>query len=948
MASGGAGGKEVGRLSIRVVPDMDGFREKVEAEARGAGKDVKIPVDADTTKARSEIRELTDEKRHVPVDLDLDARGFREKLAAETRPTKVNVRVDYDEGALDKLKKNMDRFLTNESLEMGKAHQRLSEVFRNNTPEVVGGKIRAEAAAKQLETEKAISALYKERFRDARLIAAAGGGGGGSGILSKIGGVFGGGNASLGTGAALSQPVLIVGAVLSLLAPALSLLSQALVGLPALVAAVALPIGVFALGIGGVKKALDDSGLLDLVTGKKGKETQKIGTDLKNVQKDVSDVFEKGFTPLFTQVRNALPALTRGLPFVAKGIVDLANGLGKALLSPENIANFDRFTNSVSTMLSNLGPGLGSFTNGMTNLITNVGDHLPGLGSTMSEWAGEFESWVTKISKPQQFWGKDVPNSSELDQGISNLKPILESVKNFIGDLVAAGLKLASSKEMTDNIKSVVDGLTNLVISGLPAMNKIFGGIADAMKLFGVDTHGYGEEKTKFWGRDVPTNKPPVKPENTSVWSIPGVTGPDGKPHMPDWWNNATRAGSRFLNNLDFGDNNPNSFRNQPKNLSLQGTDQKPVPVIPVQTPQSSLAPVFPGLGLAGGPRPSTPPPAIPGVQGAAQAPVSAPKIEAPKLPPGSDKIWQPLIQSTQAASTQVNGIVQQMVGQITAAMKGLGPAGNAAGLALGQGMANGIQASTAVAVARARDLASQVEAAAKVQLGIHSPSTKFHAIGQNTAQGFDDGMSEGFQGVIAKASALSQQVHDAMANGGVLSPTLKAQVQKETAAIGIQYDQLSAQRDKLDPKDKAGRKELQDQMKQLQSLRKDLGLSDKESDYGSKFGAGKKSDSTQQAASMITQALASALDGLKTSAMAGVSQLEGDLGMSGNGVVEKLGDYGIGFLTSSLNSVAQSAFGGGKNGNTYNFQSMDHDGTMKNYERVKHRESLQHTQRNN
>jgi hypothetical protein len=85
----------------------------------------------------------------------------------------------------------------------------------------------------------------------------------------------------------------------------------------------------------------------------------------------------------------------------------------------------------------------------------------------------------------------------------------------------------------------------------------------------------------------------------------------------------------------------------------------------------------------------------------------------------------------------------------------------------------------------------------------------------------------------------------------------------------------------------------------------------------------------------------------------ANLSQLEQDLGMSGNGVVEQLGDYGLNFLTGTLNSLATGFFGGGKDGqggggSTYNFHSMDHDGMMQDYARVKNRESMQFTQRTN
>jgi hypothetical protein len=1026
----GAGGKEVGRLSIRVVPDMDGFREKVEAGARGAGKDVVIPVDADTSKARREIHEVADEKYGAVVDLDADTGKARAKIDEATRPRKIDVKVDFNEGALDRVKKNMDRFLTEESLEYGRANQRLQAAMRNFTPQAEAGRrlaqmeqdiklhphldetelmeMKARLASenatmrvKVVMDDQNMQRMARNFGRDVDAIfdraekRIAGGSGGGGGRGGGRGGMFGGRGGSfdvlpnIGGLGGVPSVLLIIGA-LSLLAPALSLVSQALVGLPALVSAVALPIGVFALGMGGIKKALDASGLMELVTGKTnkkgektGKDKQTLGEGLKEMQKQVSDVFETGFTPLFRSFAGVLPELTRGLPFVAKGIVDLAGGLTKAIISPENIANFSRFTNSVSTMLTNLGPGLGSFTTGMTTLITNVGDHLPGLGTVMSGWADRFNNWVTEISKPMQAGGKDIPNSSPLDRAVTNMKPILNSVVGFVGTLMDKGIEMASSKSMTDSIVGTIDGLLGLIERALPALKSTFDTLANGMKLFGMDTHGYGDVKDhaaghKPWGLpDGSEQKPPdVKPSesnNKHNWFAPfgameNIVDAAGRlPQNLLKDSGLDKLFGGIWNTLGMGQA---AAESTPFNAGARapGGVQAPVPVVPVAPPGSAgLGGLFPG---AGGPvqAPKAPPPPVAptgvGTAGAAPPPIQAPKIEAPKLPPGSEKLWEPVIQSTQAAGAQIGAEVDSWSGKIKSALDSAAAGANASGVAIGTQMAAGIAAGAPSAIAAARALAQAVK-----DVLPHSPApdpnspfggSGWHQVktsGEAIANQFADGLDGGFEGVRSASQRLAQSVHDSMTqNGGILPPGLSAAVKRESAAIGIELDKLKQQKDALDPKDKGGRAAIQAQMKELQSLRTDLGMNDKQSKYDAKYGGagdGEGPFNQQNVGSLITQGLASALNAMVGFPKANLSQLEQDLGMSGNGVVEQLGDYGLNFLTGTLNSLATGFFGGGKDGqggggSTYNFHSMDHDGMMQDYARVKNRESMQFTQRTN
>lgn len=1011
----GAGGKEVGRLSIRVVPDMDGFRGEVErgANAAAASTNPKVNVGADTTKARDQIRVIEDEKYGAVVDLDADTKGVREKITAETRnlpDARVKVKADLDQSSFARARAQMD--LLNIGFEnrvksalgrkdlliepIGELERRMGRMdlgWDKKVKDLQGAGLRDleeqfklkphldEASIEEMrlrlahenftakvkvETDRAnMERLARTTARDLERLLPGNGRRGGflSNLLGDGASVFGGlGSAAGGLGSKIKgldflpnigglggiPSILLIVAALSLVAPALALVSQAVVGLPALLAGVALPLGVFALGIGGIKKALEESGFMDVITGKKGKTKETIGAPLKEMQDRVSDVFEKGFTPLFRSVAGVLPQLTAGLPFVAKGIVDLAGGLTRAIINPQNVALFDRFTNSVSTMLTNLAPGLESFSTGMFKLITNVGDHLPGLGNTMTQWADQFNHWIDKVSKPQTDWfGRQIPNSSELDKAVQNIKPVLDTVKDFVGDLVGRGLKLAQDPKLIGGVKDFLTGLEHLIeqVSRLgptfEALAKILSIIPTAPK----DDKG-NPAPPKVFGTEIP-----------KVGGDPGFVPRDQRPEPPkdpnrgfidkfmDW--NAGLWGSLPKKVLDFfDDSNPDHFSKQPKNLQLMGiggqppSQQAPVPVQVVQAP--NLAPLFPGVPGYQPPKQAPIPPQlqpqnIPGVQTAQPPKIEAPKIEPPKIPPGSEKIWEPLVQATHQAGSEIQGEVDGWAGKIKAALDSASAGANASGQAIGTQLAAGIRAGEGAAVEAAHHLADAVKGALPRSPAKHGPFSgagwgEVKSSGGAIATQFADGLDGGYDGVVSSAQRLAQAVKEAMGEKGVLTPQLKQNVTQELAAIGIQYDKLKDQYDDLDPKTQKGeRKGLKAQMDQLRELREDLGGDKKLSDYNRKYGGiGDGGDSFSEAAQMITSSLASGLDAIKGFAMANFTQLGSDLGMSGNGAVEQLANYGVGFLTSSLNSVAQAAFGGNGSGHTTNIYTSDLDGALK------------------
>lgn len=99
------------------------------------------------------------------------------------------------------------------------------------------------------------------------------------------------------------------------------------------------------------------------------------------------------------------------------------------------------------------------------------------------------------------------------------------------------------------------------------------------------------------------------------------------------------------------------------------------------------------------------------------------------------------MVRTVQSRATAVNSAFIAMMNNAVSTIRAQYGRFVAVGSYIVQGLANGIRAGTPSAVAAARSMASAVQAAAKVDLGVHSPSTKFYQIGGFVAQGLANGL---------------------------------------------------------------------------------------------------------------------------------------------------------------------------------------------------------------
>lgn len=875
-------GTVVGRISIKVTPLLRDFWADVKEAITEAEKtlhgEIKFKASLDIGKLRSEVKAATDGiKGEVKVKTNLDQSDFAKTLAetkAAAKAAGVTLDVDFRDAA---------------------AEGHLAALI---------AKLKAEAAAANIKLK--VDTEHKGATK---------------GLFGGMGGMKLPGNGvqdlfNFGT------PLNLI-ALLTLLPPALSVLSAGLLSLPALFTAVAAPIGVFALGLKGVKDALSASGFLDIITGKtkkdgtKGKDKTEPGQVIKDLQDQISEVFKTGLTPIFQNFANVLPQLTANLPKIATGIVDIIGGIGNALTSPAAIAGIQQLTANIGGLLSGIAPGIQSFIESLGKLATGVSNHFPGLANFFNGMADSFARFVTNLTTP----GAD--GKTQLDAVVSNLKPTLEGIFGLVKTLFGDGTKLAQDPGLADKIKGVFNTISSFATDTLPALAAGFKAIADVLSL-------------------IPHVETPKEKEQRQATEQANANKGTGEANMPGWfdpegWGIDIRKfftetvppyikglgvilSTTFGPALDgignwFTTTLPNAVSGMWSTFTSQVSNLWNGFISGAQNAISTVGSFFSGIGDS----------LVQAFNGALSFVQSIPgQIGAffGSLPGILSGVINTAVNAFNSGWDAVVSYAASIPGKIVSALGSLGGLLVAAGKAAMDGLLSGIKAGAEAVYNFVSGIAGKI-AALKGPLPydrrVLTPN------GMALMQGLQDGLEGGFEGVLGRTKQMADQLAQAVKDGLDISGS-KNSIAQQLKEVQLEMDQLRVQRDAL-AKGDPQRKVLSDQMQQLTAAKDQLKLQGDNLGYAQKYGA--QTDSTSQAAQMITKALASMLDMAKSLVMAPAKQLESDLGISGNGALPQIADQAIGWGMQSVNKMVQGAFGvGGNNGTgsstTINVGNMD------------------------
>ncbi|MDV6975341.1 phage tail protein [Mycobacterium intracellulare] len=895
MAEGGAGGKEVGRISIRVVPNLDKF-----------WRDLKAKIEEAEKALEGKIR----------FTADFDSRGLREKVdaAAKTAGDKVKFKADLDQSDFAKTLAEAKALASEAGLKL-KVDIRDKEAEAKLAATLL--KLKAEAAAAKIKVNVDVDRKINRK----------------GGFLSGIGdGISGLASGAGGALKALSDDTtLIAAAIVSVGAPALALLAGGLAALPALIAGVAVPLGVLTLGFKGIGQALDASGILS--EGKKGK--QGVGPALKALQDTLAKKFQDGFTPIFQRLAPMLPAIGTALLPIADRIVGMASALTDVVTSSSGMKAIQTTIDGIAQAMSVITPGIKAFADGLLNLIAGGSKSLPGFARVFDNFATRFQGWVDKVST-NDWWG-----TSPLSRGIGAFQGVLDHLLQGLGKIASGAFDLLQDPKFVQNMEKFVDSIATLVTNSLPALKEIFGELAGILDK--IANFHQPKWMKDFLNEDARNPGPNKKPDVLfpdfdtsdnfnvnwgSIWDkiksafkMPNVAeggNPFGK--LGDWissavdginwggiWNKIT---TWFNSTADSLGANPFGkigewFSSAFDSIDWSGIWSKVTSVFDTSGGSlggsmlgdlgAKIKEAFSGIDLSGIWSSITQ-----GASGMWDSVVGAARTA-----------WNSIVEAVQTAGGNVVSFVQGLPGKIVAALGDLGGLLVAAGKAAMDGLLSGIKQGAEAVYNFVKGIADKI---ASLKGPLPYDRKVLIPNGQALMTGLQDGLEGGFEGVLGRAKAMAQQISDAMAQG-IKPAGIKDQLKQTLDAIGAEYNQLRLQKDQAP--DKATKATISDQMKQLQLVRDQLRVQSDQLGITNKNADGQSTVTDQ-----LGQQFGKMIDIGKSFAMANVSQFEKDVGISGSGALPTLAEQGIGWLTSTLSNLASGAIGGG--GTTIQVNSVD------------------------
>lgn len=334
----GAGGAEVGRVSVRVVPDLDNFRQEVEKELKEVERmDAEVDVTLNLDKFKAQVEEVKASLKSIgdeEVNVHIDKTGGISTLGQDVKKAG-----DEIGKAAKKLKD-----LGDDSDSTGRRVSRLSSFFAE-----LGGF--AQRAAGQLAD-----------------------------LGSKMGSELANGARQFGSSiTALIVQLTIWVPLLMLAAGAITylvgIIAAALGGLPALIIGVAAPIAALVLGFEGLKKAF-----------------APLSSEFAKLKTRLADTFEKGLKPAVQSLKTLMPVLSDGLNQAAEATSNFINEIAKTLTAKENIENLKIALGGVKDFLGQLQPGVSAF---ITSFLkaSAVTDAMKILGQTLSDVLTKFKGF---------------------------------------------------------------------------------------------------------------------------------------------------------------------------------------------------------------------------------------------------------------------------------------------------------------------------------------------------------------------------------------------------------------------------------------------------------------------------------------------------------------------------------------------------------------------------
>ncbi|MGN8971000.1 tape measure protein [Lactobacillus amylovorus] len=459
---------------------------------------------------------------------------------------------------------------------------------------------------------------------------------------------------------------------------------------------------------------------------------------------------------------------------------------------------FEGVGQAIGNLINMIAPVFNSLISSVSNLMSTLMPILSSIGSAIMATIQPIASTVTQVLS-SAFDGLSaglapLANAfNQLRSAAAPLAPVLQIVGHALGTL--GGTALAG---VALGIGVVVDALTSLV--------SVAAGVVNAVRGIAQGFHALGDALTgNFSGakRDIEDAKNAMIDMKNSFGNVGNAIGNGATANMIKQFSQVGSAAKKTASDV-------NGIKMKPQvdvasaNAKIADLGKKTVqgPKVKVEKPKLNFTNPFKNI-LGGNTKtipapkigkPKVPAPSVPKTVKSIKAPkvdkpkvptptmpkelktIKAPKVAKPKVPqpsmPHLKTIPAPKVQrpnmsgvvsavrsgmsraasAARAGGAQISAAVRSALNQAVAAARSAAGAMQAAGVMIGQGLANGIRSQVGAVAAAANELVAQANRAARAAAQIHSPSRLFAEVGSFIGQGMAVGM-DSTRGLISQSS---------------------------------------------------------------------------------------------------------------------------------------------------------------------------------------------------
>jgi hypothetical protein len=396
------------------------------------GKTATPEVDAQVAEALADLAkvlaamEVLDKKRtKLGVEVDADTAGAAAQIDAFVARQKLRHKIELDVGVDDA------RF--------GLVASGLASAFAN-----IGGTI-ASGIGNALSSVGGFLGKLGSDFAET-----AGQVGGLLGVVTKVG-------VALAQVAAIGALVAVAGAAVT---AAWGAAATAIAAIPAAIGLVGAAAGTVMLGLDGIKKA-----------------AKSIQPEFDKLKGSVSDIFEKGLTPIFKDLATIFPKVQTSINGVASALVGTAFTVTQFITSARGVALLDTIFNNTAQAIQNMQPGIRDTIDGFLTLAAQ-GGVFQALTSAVNTFGAQFKKNLT-----------DTLRDGSLAAAFRGFEEMLNQLAIGFSDLVKNGIEVfaAAAPGVNSFLKDLTGFFNRFNWASLgKAVGGVFEGLGQALR--GVPT----------------------------------------------------------------------------------------------------------------------------------------------------------------------------------------------------------------------------------------------------------------------------------------------------------------------------------------------------------------------------------------------------------------------------------------------------------------------------